>query len=105
MSSSLIPTTIKTLSDIFQLNNLKESFNVAFKERPGGMRHITVLLIFLFSVYMLVGLGGSVVDYPYAREMFGWESTDYFMSWWSTYCSVKVRLFPLSMITLNIFTN
>ena len=90
--TSWIHKITNTLADIFQFNNLKASFNVAFKEREEGMRHIIVLLIFLFSVYMLCGIGLGIVDYPYAREMFDWESTDYFRNWWSTYCSGKVRL-------------
>ena len=78
------------MSEIVQFNNLKASFNVAFKQRDDGMRRIILILIVVFSLYMLSGIGCGIVNYPYAREMFDWESTDYFMNWWSTYCSVKV---------------
>ena len=78
------------LSEIFCLKNVVESFQVAFKKRDGGIRHVVVLLIFLFSMYMLVGMGIGVVSYPYVRETFVWESSDYFVQWWSTYSAVSV---------------
>ena len=80
-----------TLSEIFTFRNVKESFSVAFRRREGGIGHVVVLLIAIFSLYMLAGMGIGVVSYPYARYMFDWESEDYFTTWWSTYSSVTVK--------------
>ena len=87
---SLFHKTLTTLKEIFNFKNVKESFEVAFKHREGGIRHVVILLISVFSLYMLVGMGIGVVSYPYVREMFEWESSDYFVTWWSTYSSVTV---------------
>ena len=88
---SLMRRIFATLSEIFTFKNVKESFGVAFRRREGGIGHVVVLLISIFSLYMLAGMGIGVVSYPYAREKFAWESTEYFTSWWSTYSSFTVR--------------
>ena len=90
-SQSLLARLSTTLSEIFCMKNITESYNVAFKKRKGGIRHIVVLLIFMFSMYMLVGMGIGLVGFPYVKLMFTWESTEYLVSWWSTYNSVTVR--------------
>ena len=40
------------LSAIFNLRNLAESFQAAFKPRHGGIRHVVVILIFLLFCYL-----------------------------------------------------
>ena len=82
----------RNVCEIFDSKNIISCYNVAFKEREGGIRHIIVIVIFLFSMNMLGGIGLGIVNYPYAREKFDWESTDYFVNWWSIYSSVQVKL-------------
>ena len=41
---------------------------------------------------MLCGIGLGIVNYPYARGKFNWESTDYFVNWYSIYSSVQVMI-------------
>ena len=79
------------LSAIFNIRNLAESFQAAFKARHGGIRHVVVILIFLFILFNLQGMGVGMISFPYARKQFIWESTDYFNEWWSTYSTVGVR--------------
>ena len=82
----------RNICEIFDSKNIIACYNVAFTEREGGIRHIIVIVIFLFSMNMLGGIGLGIVNYPYAREKFDWESTDYFVNWWSIYSSVQVKL-------------
>ena len=83
----------RNICDIFDSKNIIACYNVALKEREGGIRHIIVIVIFLLGMNMLCGIGLGVVNYPYAREKFDWESTDYFINWWSIYSSVQVELY------------
>ena len=91
VEKSAIQKFMSTLSEIFTFKNVKESFNVAFQKREGGIGHVVVLLIAIFSLYMLAGMGIGVVSYPYIRKMFDWESEEYFTTWYSTFSSVTVR--------------
>ena len=89
---SYLAKMYRTICEIFDSKNIIACYNVAFKEREGGIRHIIVIVIFLLGMNMLCGIGLGVVNYPYAREKFNWESTDYFVNWWSIYSSVQVNL-------------
>ena len=70
----------------------KESFCAVFKKRDGGVRHIVVMLVFLFGLYALQCMGVKMISLSYARNEFVWESTDYFNEWWSSYKSVQVGI-------------
>ena len=82
-----------SLSSILNLKYPKESFCAIFTKRDGGVRHVVVMLVFLFGLYALQCMGVKMISLSYARNEFVWESTDYFNEWWSSYKSVQVGIY------------
>jgi len=86
-----------SLSSIMNLKYPKESLCAIFKKRDGGVRHVVVMLVFLFGLYALQCMGVKMISLSYARNEFVWESTDYFNEWWSSYKSVQTVLNCVSL--------
>ena len=59
---------------IFTFKHIKESFSVAFKRRPGGLRHVIVICVSLFGIYSLANNGISSINIPYAKAQFEWNN-------------------------------
>ena len=67
------------IGSIFSLDHVIESFGVAFRRRPGGVRHVVIILISLFGLYSFANNGISSINNQYARAKFVWEDgTDSF---------------------------
>ncbi len=73
----------------FGCTHLAESFNVAFKKRPGGVRHVVIILISLFGLYSFANNGVSSINIQYARKKFTWtDGSDDFNERWAQLQSV-----------------
>jgi len=53
---------------------LTESFQVAFKKRESGLRHVIVICISLFGMYSISTNSLSSVNIPYAKAKFTWKN-------------------------------
>ena len=85
----------------YSLNHIKESFGVAFKSRPGGIRHVVIILIFLFGFNTFANVGISSVNVTYARKKFTWAGgTDEFNRIWAQLHSIGTvfNLFALGVL-------
>ena len=65
------------------LNHIKESFGVAFKRRPGGVRHVVIIMISLFGLYSFANNGASSINIQYARKKFQFGDSDMFNKEWA----------------------
>ena len=73
---------------MFRLQNLKESFKVAFMKRESSTRIVIILLVFLFGFYEVANVGIIAIRSQYVRKTFVWETTDHFTQWWSFFQSL-----------------
>jgi len=74
--------------NIFNLNHIKESFGVAFKRRPGGIRHVVIIMISLFGLYSFANNGASSINIQYARKKFQFGDSDMFNKEWARIQSI-----------------
>ena len=65
---------------MFNFNRLKESFQVAFKKREGGLRHVIIICLSLFGMYSIANNSLSPVNIPYAKAKFTWKNGKLLMS-------------------------
>ena len=86
---------------LFKLQNLKQSFTVAFKKREGSARTVIILLVLLFGAYEVATGGMGAVKSQYVRKRFTWETTDYFAKWWSLFSSLDTvfELIALAIVS------
>ena len=74
---------------------------MAFKSRPGGIRHVVIILIFLFGFNTFANVGISSVNVTYARKKFTWAGgTDEFNRIWAQLHSIGTvfNLFALGVL-------
>lgn len=99
---NLNETEIRSTSptSFFSLTHIKESFGVAFKSRPGGIRHVVIILIFLFGFNTFANVGISSINVTYARKKFTWGGTDEFNKIWAQLHSIGTvfNLFALGVL-------
>ncbi|XP_063241106.1 proton-coupled folate transporter-like [Bacillus rossius redtenbacheri] len=93
------PPDVGFLQDFFNIEHVKETFEVAFKKRHGNRRQ-RVLMIMILSI-VLVGpmFGETSVNYLFTRYRFNWDEFDFSM--YSTY-TVVVHLIG-TMIAMTVF--
>jgi len=90
-----------TLGSMFNFNRLKESFQVAFKRREGGLRHVIVICLSLFGMYSIANNSLSPVNIPYAKAKFEWKNgTDSFSEEYAKVDSIGVvfNLFAIGVL-------
>ena len=64
---------------MFNFKRLTESFQVAFKKRESGLRHVIVICISLFGMYSISTNSLSSVNIPYAKAKFTWKNGIYLL--------------------------
>ena len=74
------------------LEQAKASFAVVFKPRPDGSRSLIILLVLLFGLYFLVGLGPMNIMTPYIKMEFPWGDEVKLNNWLATYSTVGTVL-------------
>nr|CAD7259524.1 unnamed protein product [Timema shepardi] len=94
------PEGVGFLKDFFDIRHVKDTLQVAFKQRKGN-RRMRVIMIMILSI-VLVGpmFGESAINYLFTRYKFNWNEVDYSM--YATY-TVIVHLIG-TMIAITLFS-
>nr|CAD7398009.1 unnamed protein product [Timema poppensis] len=73
------PEGVGFLKDFFDIRHVKDTLQVAFKQRKGN-RRMRVIMIMILSI-VLVGpmFGESAINYLFTRYKFNWNEVDYSM--------------------------
>ena len=73
---------------------------MAFKRRPGGIRHVVLILISLFGLYSFANNGASSINIQYARAKFTFDDSDFFNKEWSRLQSIGTvfNLFAIGVL-------
>lgn len=87
------------------LEQAKTSFAVVFKPRPDGSRSLIILLVLLFGLYFLVGLGPMNIMTPYIKMEFPWGDEVKLNNWLATYSTVGTVLQTIAIgLLLPLFS-